>query len=153
MTLALQILLDLVAGLAAPFQRGHRIADRALLHNLFQQVGNLRIMFFNRFASASSSTNSVPVPAQGSTAVKFLDPLENGGLRQPTHLQHSLDSSPTESQRLASDQPASLTFVERPYNPLEQRRFLVDTTHARSMSRGVRIGSFIFHQSLRVPSS
>src|SRR5216110_330292 len=84
MTLALQILLDLVAGLAAPFQRGHRIADRALLHNLFQQVGYLRIMFFNRFASASSSTNSVPVPAQGSTAVKFLDPLENGGLRPPT---------------------------------------------------------------------
>src|SRR5213082_683379 len=104
MTLALQILLDLVAGLAAPFQRGHRIADRALLHNLFQQVGNLRIMFFNRFASASSSTNSVPVPAQGSTAVKFLDPLE-------------------------------------------QRRILVDTTHARSMSQGVRIVNFILRQS------
>src|SRR5205809_4656396 len=87
MTLALQILLDLVAGLAAPFQRGHRIADRALLHNLFQQVGNLRIMFFNRFASASSSTNSVPIPAQGSTAVKFLDPLEKD--RKSTRLNSS----------------------------------------------------------------
>src|SRR5207247_3984465 len=119
---------DLVAGLAAPFQRAQRNAARALLHTLFRQVRNLRIMFFNRFASASSSTNSVPVPAQGSTAVKFLDPLENGGLRQPTHLQHSLDSSPTESQRLASDQPASLTFVECPSNPLEPRRILVDTT-------------------------
>src|SRR5947199_10853420 len=106
MTLALQILLDLVAGLAAPFQRGHRIADRALLHNLFQQVGYLRIMFFNRFASASSSTHSVPVAAQGSTAVQFLDPLENGGLRPPTHLHHSLDSSPTDSEGTTPDRPA-----------------------------------------------
>jgi hypothetical protein len=52
-------------------------------------------------------------PSIRPAAVKLLDPFENGGFRQPTHLQHSLNSIPTESQCFASDQPASLRFVQR----------------------------------------
>ena len=93
MTLTRQVLLDLVGRLAIPFQRRHRITDRAFSHHLFQQPSDMRITIFDWLPSPSWLSYSSSFHGELSLGTKLADSLQNGWLRKAARFHHSLDAA------------------------------------------------------------
>src|SRR5213594_390150 len=148
-SLPVKVIRDRARGLVGPTQRAHRIARRALAHDLLEGNHQLGVMLLQALATATNSANALLW--RQIVFLEFSDPAEYSRPRNAGKLLHGCNSTPPQRERLARHVPASLGFIQPSENREEE---LVGHVHVLDIGQNVpgtleENGTLIFFQSLK----